>query len=130
MANRRYLIDTEVFIWLMQKNNKIPKVLLNFLGDPQNQIFLSVASIWEIVIKKGKKKLKIPRNVKSDVKKSGFTVLSIDIEHVLGVEKLPLIHRDPFDRILVSQAQFEKLTLITSDWRVQQYNAKFMKLKN
>src|SRR3989344_4311207 len=123
----KYLIDTQFFIWLMEKNDKIPKDLLVFLGNPQNQIFLSVASIWELIIKKGKKKLKIPRNIKTDVKKSGFTILPIEIEHVMRLEKLPDLHSDPFDRILISQSKVEDMILVTADKKIQQYNAKLLK---
>ena len=126
----KYLIDTQFFIWLMEKNDKIPKDLLVFLGNPQNQIFLSVASIWELIIKKGKKKLKIPRNIKTDVKKSGFTILPIEIEHVMRLEKLPDLHSDPFDRILISQSKVEDMILVTADKKIQQYNAKLLKLRN
>ena len=126
----RYLIDTQFFIWLMEKSNKIPRSLLDLLGDPQNQIFLSVASIWELIIKKRKKKLKIPKNIKGDVKKSGFSILPIEIEHVMRLEKLPNLHSDPFDRILIAQSNAEDLILVTADGNMRQYNAKFLKLRN
>ena len=126
----RYLIDTQIFIWWMEKSKKIPKDFYEILNDPNNQITLSVASIWEIIIKKAKGKLKPPRDIKSGIKASRFTVLAIDATHVLGTEKLPQYHNDPFHRILISQSKTEKLVFITSDKTLQRYNTKFLKLKN
>ncbi|OGH47217.1 MAG: hypothetical protein A3A51_01660 [Candidatus Levybacteria bacterium RIFCSPLOWO2_01_FULL_39_10] len=130
MASKRFLIDTQVFIWLMEKSNKFPSSLFDVLSSPQNQIFLSVASVWEIIIKKEKKKLKLSANIKADAVKSGFSILPIEMEHVLGIEKLPHIHKDPFDRILIAQSKVERLIFITVDKTLHRYNTKFLKLKN
>lgn len=126
----KYLIDTQFFIWLMEKSNKVPEGLIDFLANPQHQIFLSVASIWELIIKKGKKKLKVPKNIKKDVNKSGFVLLPIEASHVMRLEKLPNLHSDPFDRILIAQSMVEDMILVTSDTTMQQYKARFLKLKN
>lgn len=124
----RYLLDTHIFIWWMEKNRRLPKDIFNLLNNPQNQIFLSVASVWEIVIKKAKKKLKTPKDVEGGIKASGFIAINIEISHVLGVEKLPMYHDDPFDRILISQARVENLTFITSDTKIWKYDLPLLKV--
>lgn len=123
----RYLIDTNIFIWWMEKNKRLSKNLFNLLNNPQNQIFLSVASVWEIVIKKAKKKLKTPKDVEGGIKASGFVAINIEMLHVLGIEKLPIHHNDPFDRVIISQAKTENLTLITTDKKIWKYDLSLLK---
>lgn len=122
-----YLLDTHIFIWWMEKNKRLSKDIFNLINNPQNQIFLSAASIWEIVIKKAKKKLKAPKDVGGGIKASGFTPIDIEVLHVLGIEKLPLHHNDPFDRILISQARVENLTFITTDEKIWKYDLPLLK---
>ncbi len=117
----RYLLDTHVFIWAMEENKRLPRDIKSKISDPNNEIFVSVTTIWEIIIKK-RKGLKIPKDILGGIKKSNFVLLSIDINHVLEVEKLPGIHKDPFDRILISQTKVENLTLITSDEKIWKYD--------
>ena len=123
----RYLLDTNIFIWWMEGNSRLSKDIFNLLNNPQNQIFLSVASVWEIVIKKSKNKLKTPKDVEGGIKISGFTLINIEISHVLGIEKLPMYHNDPFDRIIISQAKTEDLTLITTDKKIWKYDFPLLK---
>jgi len=111
-TNKSFLLDTQVFIWWMEKNSRLSNEFFKLLNDPQDQIFLSVASVWKMVIKKGKKKLKTPKDIERGVKSSGFSPLPIEIFHVLEVETLPLYHKDPFDRILIAQAKIENLALV------------------
>lgn len=80
-----------------------------------------------MVIKKGKKKLKAPKDIEGGIKASGFSILPIEFFHVLAVEKLPLYHKDPFDRVLVAQSQVENLTLITSDQKIWKYDIDILK---
>ena len=122
--NKSFLLDTQVFIWWMGKSRRLSKDLINLLHNPQNQIFLSVASVWEIIIKRAKHKLRVPNNIEKGINLSGFTILPIEISHVLGVEKLPLYHKDPFDRMLISQAVVEKLMIITNDEKIKKYPVK------
>jgi len=126
-SNKGFLLDTQIFIWWMEKGSRLSNGLFKLLNDPQNRIFLSVASVWEMVIKKGKKKLRTPKDIEGGVKASGFSTLPIEILHVLGVEKLPSYHKDPFDRILIAQAKIEILTLITSDQKIWKYNIDILK---
>ncbi len=121
-----YLLDTQTFIWVMEGNRRLSQYLKDRISDPNNEIFVSVGSIWEIVIKK-RKGLKVPKDVLGGIKKSNFSLLSIEISHVLEVEKLADFHKDPFDRILIAQAKIENLTLITSDKKIWQYNIPLIK---
>ena len=124
VAENIFLLDTQVFIWWMEKNRRLAEELYNLINNSDNQIFLSVATVWEIVIKKSKGKLKVPNDIKGGIKTSGFNLLPIEISHVLALEKLPPHHRDPFDRILIAQAQIENCTLVTNDPKIKRYKIK------
>lgn len=111
----------------MERNSRLSKNIFNLLNDPQNKIFLSIASVWEIVIKKAKKKLKTPKDIEGGMKASGFIPINIEMLHVLDLEKLPMYHNDPFDRILIAQSQAENLTLITCDKKIWKYDISLLK---
>ena len=123
----RYLIDTQIFIWLMEDSKKVPPEIRTLLQDSSINVFISIASIWEIVIKQAKGRLKTPEDIEISINKVGFKVLPIEVYHVLGLRRLPDYHRDPFDRILTAQALAEDLTLITSDKKIWKYNLKLIK---
>lgn len=123
----RYLLDTNIFIWWMEKSKKLPHDLYTLINDPKNKVFLSVVSIWEIVIKRGKDRFKVPKDIEIDIKTNRFNLLPIHIEHALEVGKLPFHHKDPFDRILISQAKIENLILISSDKKIWKYNLPLLK---
>jgi PIN domain nuclease of toxin-antitoxin system len=117
------LLDTHVLLWWLDD----PTILLSeqastAIKDPDNEIIVSVASAWEISIKKSLGKLETPENLKEMIADSGFELMSVDYEHVWQVKNLPSHHRDPFDRLLVSQAQIEQLTLVTRDSRLKAYS--------
>lgn len=117
------LLDTHVLLWWLDD----PKTLLSeqaltAIEDPDNQIIVSVVSAWEIAIKKTLGKLESPDNLKEVIADAEFELMSIDYEHVWQVKYLPSHHRDPFDRLLVSQATVENLTLVTRDSRLKAYN--------
>lgn len=122
----RFLIDTQVFIWWMEDNKRLPESVFTLLNDPKIHISLSVASIWEIIIKKQKKKLKLPVDLEIGIKTSRFNILPIEIADVLQVLKLQLNHNDPFDRILIAQSQARKLILITNDPKIHNYKGNIL----
>lgn len=128
MRNRAYLLDTNIFIWLMEKSPRISQDLYRLLANPKVQVFVSVASIWEIVIKRKKTPLKVPRDIIRGIQSVNFSILPIEAQHVVGTEKLPDYHKDPFDRILVAQARAEKLYLITADKKIWKYKAPLLKI--
>lgn len=121
MKATNYLLDTHIFIWGMEESIRLSKDIKLKISDPSNKVFISVATVWEIIIKRAKKGLNVPKDIVGGIKASGFQLLSIEVAHVLEVEKLPLYHKDPFDRILIAQAKVENLTLITSDQKFQKY---------
>lgn len=122
-SSNGYLLDTHIFIWWMDKNSRRLGNLAKILSDPKNTIFLSVVSVWEMIVKQSKGSLKLPKDIKSGIKASGFTILPISDSHVFELENLPLHHQDPFDRMLIAQAAIENLTLITLDKKIDKYGA-------
>jgi len=91
------------------------------IRDPENQVYGSAATAWEIVIKKTLGKLDAPDELAEVLRACQFSALSVSMEHALAVEKIPSHHRDPFDRILIAQSIIEGLTLITRDSDIFQY---------
>lgn len=128
MRSKGYLIDTHIFIWLMEKSPRIQKDLFIHLQNPHIPVFLSIANIWEIVIKRSKKPLRVPKDLMRSIKATNLLILPIEARHVLGIEKLPLHHKDPFDRILIAQAKAEDLTLITHDKKIWKYDVSILKV--
>jgi PIN domain nuclease of toxin-antitoxin system len=122
VKNNRFLIDTHIFIWWMEKSKFLSKDRYEILNNPDMQIFLSVASIWEMIIKENKKKLKYSINLEEGIKASGFTLLPITLPHVLALQELSFHHNDPFDRIMLAQTTVEKLTFISDDAKMKNYD--------
>jgi PIN domain nuclease of toxin-antitoxin system len=113
----RVLIDTQVLLWGLQDEQKLSRRVQTLL--PVADVWISVASLWEIITKVQIGKLALPAPVgdylSAKLKANGILVLPITFDHVKRVEGLPLHHRDPFDRILIAQSLEEKLPVITSD---------------
>ena len=117
------LLDTHVLLWwLDDPTTLLSEQALTGIRDSDNQIIVSVVSAWEIAIKKALGKLSSPDNLKEMIADSGFELIPIDYEHVWHVKDLPPHHRDPFDRLLVSQAKVESLTFVTRDSWLKAYN--------
>ncbi len=119
------ILDTHAFLWWASGSPKLSKMARSAIEDTDNTVYLSVASVWEIVIKVNTDKLKLDESLETMVathcEKSGFQLLPIDLSHVYQLQSLPNHHRDPFDRILVAQALTEGAMLITVDPLVTQY---------
>ena len=124
--NNGFLIDTHIFIWWMEDNKLLSRDIYKLLNNPQNHIFLSVASIWEIIIKKNRNKLKVPKDIEKGINSSGFTPLPIKISHVLKLDQMPLHHNDPFDRILIAQAKDENFIFVTDDTKIKKYDLRIL----
>jgi len=122
----RYLLDTHVWLWLQTDPDRLGRRLLAQLERPANELLLSAASTWEITIKHGLGKLELPAPpevyVPERLRRSGTTPLPIEHAHVLRVGTLPPHHRDPFDRVLVAQAQLLDATLVTADEQLRSYD--------
>ncbi|MDE2483001.1 MAG: type II toxin-antitoxin system VapC family toxin [bacterium] len=119
------LLDTHVFLWAASAPEHLAAPALRAIEDRSNDIFVSAAAAWEISIKTALGKLVIPGDpatwFPSRVRSLGFDVLAIDALHALATRALPRIHADPFDRIMIAQAQLEGLTFITRDPMNLQY---------
>jgi PIN domain nuclease of toxin-antitoxin system len=117
-----FLLDTHIFLWWMEGRKKFSPKIESILKDESNQVFISVISIWEMIIKSNINKLQLPDNLQEGIAESGFSILQLSLSHVFGLDSLPMFHNDPFDRILIAQTITEKLTLITSDEKIKKYN--------
>jgi PIN domain nuclease of toxin-antitoxin system len=131
----RVLIDTHILLWLYLEPKRISPEIKEFVHDRQNnEIYVSDVAGWEIAVKYGVGKLKLPEIpelfVPDRIRRAGFLPLPIDLRHVLRVHNLPPIHRDPFDRLLISQAQSENMTIFTADRNIPKYDAKVLEFEN
>lgn len=119
-----YLLDTHIFLWWLAENHKLPLDTQEIINDPTNVIFVSSATIWEIAIKAKLEKLEAPTDIDTYIAKSNFRELVITCQQAAYTRKLPYHHKDPFDRMLISQAKLENLTIITHDKIFKKYSAK------
>jgi PIN domain nuclease of toxin-antitoxin system len=117
----RYLLDTHALLWALGEPTALSPQAGDIIADPSNLIFVSVASLWECAIKASIGKLDLPDDFFDAINETGYEVLPIQITHLTRYRSLPMHHRDPFDRILVAQAQAEALTLITRDPEIAKY---------
>lgn len=123
----RFLLDTHTLLWSLAFPECLHADARHAIKDAHNAVFVSTASVWEMAIKSALGKLKMPGDLEGQLRINRFDVLDITLAHAQAVEHLPPHHRDPFDRMLVVQAQHEGLTLITRDPFVQQYAVSWMK---
>lgn len=122
MTGKRFLLDTHIILWWMTDNKRLSKDALHLLSNPDNVIFVSSISIWELAIKISLGKLDMSPQFFVLLEQESFKELPITHKHALGLIDLPKIHRDPFDRMLIAQARVEKMTLITTDKDILRYD--------
>ena len=118
------LLDTHVLLWASAAPDRLPSGAREMIEDTSEPIFYSAASIWEVAIKNGLGLADFqvdPRLLRRALLEHGYDELAVTGVHAAAVDQLPPIHRDPFDRLLVAQAQLEALTLLTADRRVGRY---------
>ncbi len=119
------ILDTHAFLWWVLDNPKLSGTARNFIIDPDNTIYLSAVSAWEMAIKWSLGKLTLPDQPDSFVRQqleiNNFSPLPIQINHGLYIHELPEIHKDPFDRLLVAQSIIENLLLISTDSVLKKY---------
>lgn len=122
----KLLFDTHTFIWWDSQPNQLSQTALALLQDRSSILLLSVVSIWEMQIKLQVGKLTLNRAlveiIESQTKINQIEVLPVKQDHVLALDSLPLIHKDPFDRLLVAQANVENVALVSGDPIVAQYS--------
>jgi len=117
----RLLLDTNALLWSLLEKRRLSASVADAIADESNNVFVSVVSIWEIEIKRAKGRLHVPPEIEPSLSAQRFRSLSITLQHVQAVESLPRHHRDPFDRMLIAQAQLESLTLVSADRAMRRY---------
>ncbi len=120
------LLDSHVLLWALAGSSELNSDLKRKIADPRNDVLVSAASVWEIAIKQRLGKLHVPDNWIGAVEASDFAALSINFVHAVVAASLPRHHDDPFDRILIAQAQTENLVLVTRDRRIAAYQVQTM----
>jgi PIN domain nuclease of toxin-antitoxin system len=121
---KKYLVDTHILIWWLTDDTNLSQKAREILSNPNNHVSISVVSAWEMSIKLGLNKdfqMSVSLEDCFD-EKNGFEVLPVNLNHVSKLEKLPMLHKDPFDRMLVAQAISEGCALVSADKKVGQYS--------
>jgi PIN domain nuclease of toxin-antitoxin system len=121
------LLDTHTLIWFLNGDKKLSKTALLLIEDTNNKKFVSIGSLWEIAIKIGLKKLEFDGSISEIidlVEQNDFELIPISTTHIAELEGLAIVHRDPFDRMLVVQAMVEDLIIVTRDENIPRYNVK------
>ena len=121
-----YLLDTQAVIWFINGDERVPVPVRDAVKNPGNTVSITVVNLWEIAIKRSINKLKIYtslQDIQSDILSRQINLLPITVEHLIAVESLEFVgkHRDPFDRLIISQAIAEEMTLISSDPQFKNY---------
>ena len=133
MKRVKFLLDTHCWLWLQTERNRFGADLLEALADPSSRRYLSAASAWEIAIKYAIGKLPLPASpeiyVPERMRLNRVRGLAVKHVHALAVATLPPHHRDPFDRVLVAQAQMEGLTLVTADSALERYDVPMIRVQ-
>lgn len=118
----RFLLDTHVVLWWLKDDRRLDRAIAQRIQDPANEIYVSAVTAWEIVIKAALKRLRFPiAELSAQLELNAFVALPISVAHAEVLHELPPLHQDPFDRMLIAQAQAEQLTLLTQDEQVLQY---------
>jgi PIN domain nuclease of toxin-antitoxin system len=117
----KLLLDTHAFLWWDSNDARLPDTLRSAIALPQNEVFVSAVTVWEIAIKRSLGKLTFEQRVVKAIEDHGFIALPITVAEAEWAGSLPPIHRDPFDRLLVAQAQLGGLVLVTVDEQILRY---------
>ena len=124
----RLLLDTHIALWSVINDARMPASVRDMIVNPANDILVSVASLWEIAIKyplarQGRGSMPVSaREARDEFRQAGFRILGITEDHAIAVETLPLLHGDPFDRLIIAQALIEPARLLTRDKAVVAYS--------
>lgn len=127
---RRVLLDTHTLLWWLADDSRLGPAARALIADERNEAWVSAASAWEISIKRALGKLEAPEDLDSIVADEGFERLPVTFFHGEQAGALPPLHRDPFDRMLIAQAQAEGLELVTADERLAAYAVRIVNAAN
>jgi PIN domain nuclease of toxin-antitoxin system len=122
----RYLLDTHIILWWLYDDPKLSGRHRQIISEPNNHVIVSVASLWEIEIKRAVGKLIVDSGYIDAIKSDGFELLGLHPSHVVGLQSLPLFHNDPFDRMIIAQALTERMILLTVDKMVKKYDVEII----
>jgi PIN domain nuclease of toxin-antitoxin system len=111
----KLLLDTQAFLWWMADSARLSAPARAEIANPENEVLFSVASAWEIAIKRSLGKLKAPEDVEAAIEAEAFDLLGITLAHVKALGRLKYHHRDPFDRMLIAQSATERAKLVSGD---------------
>jgi PIN domain nuclease of toxin-antitoxin system len=120
----KLLLDTQVLLWAAGDPGRLSASAKKLLNNPRNELLFSAASLWEVAIKStlGREDFRVePRQLRRGLLDNGYVELPITSQHAVGIDALPPLHKDPFDRLLLSQALTEGISLVTADAQVEQY---------
>ena len=121
----KYLLDTQAFIWMTDRPERLTPTAADALADAGNDLLVSHVSAWEMQIKHGLGKLRLSVDpltmARREADANSVMLLPITLDHIAGLSRLPPIHRDPFDRLLIAQARHEGLTVVTADEEIPKY---------
>ncbi|MGI8728657.1 MAG: type II toxin-antitoxin system VapC family toxin [Solirubrobacteraceae bacterium] len=118
----RLLLDTHAAIWWLSDDRRLGAGAQAQMGDDSNAVLLSGAVVWEVAIKRSLGKLDTPEGFAPRLLEAGAIALAVSVEHAAAVERLPQHHRDPFDRLLVSQALIERATIVSDEAAIRDYD--------
>jgi PIN domain nuclease of toxin-antitoxin system len=127
----RFLLDTHLVLWTFFETKRLPQQARELLESPKNDFIFSTVNLWEIGIKRrlGKREFQVdPRVLRRSMLDDGYTELPVFGQHAVEVDILPLIHKDPFDRLLIAQALVEGITLLTADPVIAKYPGPILKV--
>ena len=119
----RLLLDTHVMIWWLADDRKLKNPAREIIANPRNQIFASAVVVWEVAIKSALGRIDADVDeMEAAIRETGFEPLPVNLQHAARIGRLPKIHRDPFDRMLVAQASIEELRLVSNDQIFTRYS--------
>ena len=119
----RLLLDTHILLWWLADDRKLTRAARAIIANPDNEVLVSSASLWEIAIKAALRRIEVELDdLEPAIARNGFRPLPIGFRHALTAGRLPALHRDPFDRMLVAQASVEELRVISHDRVFERYN--------
>ncbi len=125
------LLDTQILLWAAGQPRRLSAAARKLLNDPRHTLFFSAASLWEIAIKNtlGREDFRVePRLLRRGLMDNGYTELAVSSQHAISIDGLLPLHKDPFDRLLLSQALCEGITLVTTDAQLARYDGPIRKV--
>jgi PIN domain nuclease of toxin-antitoxin system len=119
----RLLLDTHVLLWWLADDRKLTRAARTIIANPDNEVIVSSASLWEIAIKAALGRIEVELDdLEPAIARNGFRPLPIGFRHALTAGRLPVVHRDPFDRMLIAQASVDELRVVSHDRVFERYN--------